>query len=60
MIQQGHKYSHFGVPVIALETVIRGHVRVAAIEGNFLARPHLARWDKLQPMPMKYFQGDVK
>lgn len=60
MIQQGRKYKHGTVEVIALESSNTGHVKVAPIVPPFLGTPYLARADSLKKMPQKYLQGAVE
>ena len=60
MIQQGRKYKHGTVEVIALEPSDTGHVKVAPIVPPFLGTPYLARADSLKKMPQKYLQGAVE
>ena len=60
MIQQGRKYKHGAVEVIALESSDTGHVKVDPIVPPFLGTPYLARADSLKKMPQKYLQGAVE
>lgn len=60
MIQQGRKYKHGAVEVIALESSDKGHVKVAPIAQPFLGMSYLARVDSLKKMPQKYLQGAVE
>lgn len=60
MIQQGRKYKHGAVEVIALESSDKGHVKVATIAPPFLGMSYLARVDSLKKMPQKYLQGAVE
>lgn len=60
MIQQGRKYKHGAVEVIALESSDKGHVKVAPISPPFLGMSYLARVDSLKKMPQKYLQGAVE
>lgn len=60
MIQQGRKYKHGTVEVIAPESSNTGHVKVAPIVPPFLGTPYLARADSLKKMPQKYLQGAVE
>ena len=60
MIQQGRKYKHGTVEVIALESSDAGRVKVAPIVPPFLGTPYLARADSLKKMPQKYLQGAVE
>lgn len=57
--QQGHRYSWFGKPVLALESGY--YVRVMLFDP---ARPWIcmithARAYELDPQPMKYFHGEI-
>lgn len=57
--KQGHRYSHNGHDVLALES---GRVvRVAKIEPGspWLGRRYEAYAEWLEPLPMKYFHGQV-
>ena len=60
MIQQGRKYKHGTVEVIALEASDTGRVKVDPIVPPFLGMPYLARVDSLKKMPQKYLQGAVE
>ena len=59
MIQQGRKYKHGTVEVIALESSGTGHVKVAPIVPPFLGMSYLARVDSLKKMPQKYLQWAI-
>ena len=60
MIQQGRKYKHGTVEVIAIESSDTGHVKVAPIQWPFLGMSYLTRVDSLKKMPQKYLQGAVE
>lgn len=57
--KQGHRYRHGGVDVIALEN--GKVVRVAKIEPGspWLGRRYTAYAAWLEPLPMRYFHGEV-
>lgn len=60
MIHQGHKYTHKGEPVIALESTQEPRALVKVIRGPFetgWAPPHYAWAHELVLAPMKYFGG---
>lgn len=61
MIHQGHKYKYFGQEVIAIEPY-------PGNDGSWWVKPISLPWmlearraypDQLQPLPMKYFHGQV-
>ena len=60
MIHQGHKYKAFGIeaPLIAIERK-DGCWRMREIDGEWLGQSHLVFSDDVEPLPMKYFGGEV-
>lgn len=57
--RQGHKYSFFGVEVLAMESGERVKVREVQTDALWLGASMVAHADHLKPMPMKYFHGEV-
>ncbi len=55
--KQGHSYSYEGVRVIAMETGPR--VEVAIIHDPWLGQRFMADAEKLEPLPMAYYHGEV-
>jgi hypothetical protein len=59
VIQQGHKYLHRGVGVIALNPCISGGWIVGVIDGAWFSSRRWVAPHELEEAPMKYFQGQI-
>lgn len=57
--RQGHKYSYFGLAVIAMESGVRVKVRQLWPDAHWLGPEMTAHIDWLKPLPMKYHGGEV-
>lgn len=57
--RQGHRYSHHGIDVIALES--GPFVKVIYIDPTqtFCSPPYFAKAEDLIPQPMAYYHGEV-
>lgn len=61
MIRQGHKYrdKRTGAEVMAMDAGETVRVREIITDEPWLGREYVARHEWLEPLPMKYFKGEV-